>query len=133
MVDRVVDREGNVVYNKDMSIGRRLKAARLAANMTQEQLAIAIGVDDTYISKLENGSRVSAADDVIVRMADVLGIGVDEAFVGLGKLHPELESFLFANSDVLEVVRLMHDGNYGMAIKRINESVARIKMQQMKI
>ena len=38
-----------------MSIGKKIKEARLAANMTQEELAKRIGVSKNAISNYENG------------------------------------------------------------------------------
>ncbi len=37
-----------------MSLGGELRAARITANLTQEQLAFAAGLDRAYVSQLEN-------------------------------------------------------------------------------
>ena len=51
----------------DSAIGRRIRAARLARRMTQEQLAQALGCSYQQIQKYENGSnRIAAARLVLV-------------------------------------------------------------------
>ena len=41
-----------------MEIGARIKKYRLLSKMTQKELAEIIGVDDSFISVLENGKTV---------------------------------------------------------------------------
>jgi len=53
-----------------------IKQIRLSKNMTQKQLAEAVGVDHTIISKYEKG-QVSPSADRLEAMAKVLGVSVD--------------------------------------------------------
>ena len=39
------------------AIGKRIKLARIKAEVTQERLAELLGVDPSYISRLENGTK----------------------------------------------------------------------------
>lgn len=43
-------------------LGRELRAARLRAGLTQEDLAHAAAVDRSYISELENGHKSPTVD-----------------------------------------------------------------------
>ena len=48
-------------------VGKELRAVRLAAGMTQEELAFKAGVDRSYISLLEN-DRQSPTLDMLFRI-----------------------------------------------------------------
>ena len=53
--------------------GPVLRAARLAAGLTQEALSFKAGLDRTYISQLENGHK-SPTLDVLFLLSDALGV-----------------------------------------------------------
>lgn len=65
-----------------MSFGSRLKAARKQKNLTQSQLAEALHVNSSYISKLE--LETSAPSDMLVSMASLV-LHVDEAWLRTGE------------------------------------------------
>lgn len=54
--------------------GAALRAARLAAGLSQAALADALGVSHTYISHLEAGRRPRTKDGFLARVADALGV-----------------------------------------------------------
>ncbi|MEU3157976.1 helix-turn-helix domain-containing protein [Streptomyces griseoincarnatus] len=54
-------------------IGARIRAARLAANLTQERLGAAIGRDYRTIHRWEYGQRVPNLDDLLL-LAEALGV-----------------------------------------------------------
>ena len=45
-----------------MNIGEKIKQLRTEKNLTQPQLAEAIGIEQSYLSKLENDKSVPSAD-----------------------------------------------------------------------
>ena len=53
--------------------GDILRRERLAAGLTQEQLAHAAGVDRTYISMLENG-KGSPTLDTLFKLCEAIGV-----------------------------------------------------------
>ena len=53
--------------------GESLRNRRLAADLTQRQIADAVGVSQSVIAKIENGYRVPR-DGLRVRLARVLGV-----------------------------------------------------------
>lgn len=67
-----------------MAFAERLKAARAAAKMTQDQLARAIGVTPSAISHLESGSSKSLSMEHIFACADALGINAKWLCTGHG-------------------------------------------------
>ena len=54
-------------------LGEILRRERIAAELTQEALAHAAGVDRTYVSMLENG-RASPTLEMLFRLCDSIGI-----------------------------------------------------------
>lgn len=58
-------------------MGEKLKAARLAAGLTQGQLAELVGVQQRDISRWENGHREPGVL-IVKRMAQALGCSMDE-------------------------------------------------------
>lgn len=59
------------------SLGRSIKAFRLTAGLTQEQLALAAGINRNYVSSLEHGQK-AASLAIVVRVAIALGISPTE-------------------------------------------------------
>lgn len=59
------------------AIGKRVKIARIKADLNQEMLAEIIKVSPTHVSNIETGTtRVSL--QAIVRLANALGVSVDD-------------------------------------------------------
>ncbi len=56
-----------------MTLGDELRAAREAADMTQEEVAQAAGMDRPYLSQLENGHK-SPTVDMLFRICKALGV-----------------------------------------------------------
>lgn len=62
--------------NTSTKIGAQIKQLRLAAGMTQRELAQRINVGNTTLSQYENGARVPS-DEVKLKIAMVFGVSVD--------------------------------------------------------
>lgn len=58
-------------------MGEKLKAARKAAGLTQEQLAEKVGVQQRDISRWENGQREPGVL-IVKKMAQALGCSMDD-------------------------------------------------------
>lgn len=65
-----------------MTLGERLKQLRLERSLTQPEMAVAVGIEQSYLSKLENGKSLPS-NDILQRILDVLDLGVDELVEGL--------------------------------------------------
>jgi len=57
--------------NHALIIGQRIKARRKERNLTQAALAVAIGVDQSLVAKIENGKSVS--EHTLATIAQALG------------------------------------------------------------
>lgn len=62
-----------------MEIGERIKAARIAAKMTQAELAEKLGVAYQNIGQIESGKR-NPKVDTLQKIADALGVRTSELF-----------------------------------------------------
>jgi transcriptional regulator with XRE-family HTH domain len=60
-----------------MSLGDELRKAREAAELTQEKVSVAAGIDRAYLSQLENDHK-SPTVDVLFRVCRALGTPASE-------------------------------------------------------
>jgi len=72
------------VQEDDEAIGRRIRAKRLARDLSQTELANRIGVTFQQVQKYEKGvNRVSGAR--LIQIADLLGMSITELMGGDGR------------------------------------------------
>ncbi|MEG1725926.1 MAG: helix-turn-helix transcriptional regulator [Anaerovoracaceae bacterium] len=82
-----------------MTFGQRIKDLRKFNRITQRDLANKIGVDFTYISKIENGALVSPSENVIIKMATTLNTEAEELIL-LAKKIPTTFQHTIATDDL---------------------------------
>lgn len=63
-------------------MGYKIREAREAAKMTQEELAERSGVSRSTISALENGAKRSVLSGTLLKIAQALGTTVESIFFG---------------------------------------------------
>lgn len=61
-----------------MDVGKKIKAARRAKGMTQEELGEILGVQKSAIAKYESGRVVNIKRSTLKKISDVLGIRPSE-------------------------------------------------------
>lgn len=86
------------------SFGAVLRRFRRAASLSQEQLASRVGVDFTYISKLENGRARPPAEETVRRLCTVLECDPDDLIVASKKIPSDLGQVVTSKS-ALEFLR----------------------------
>lgn len=59
------------------AIGKRIKIARIRANLTQETVAEKIGITPQHVSNIETGNS-SVSLTTLVAIANLLGVSIDE-------------------------------------------------------
>lgn len=62
-----------------MSIGQRIKTFRQKANISQEELAVKVGISRISMSNYERGERIPSVD-VFAGIANALNVSMDELF-----------------------------------------------------
>ena len=72
--------------------------------MTLKELANKVGIDFTYLSKIENGVMPPPSEKVILRLAEVLNADKDELIALSGKVPPDIAQLL-SNRQTLEFLR----------------------------
>ena len=61
-----------------MDIGKKIKDARIAKGMTQEELGNILGLQKSAIAKYENGRVVNIKRSTLKKISDVLGLRPSE-------------------------------------------------------
>ena len=64
---------------KNIGVGKRIRKARKLKGLTQDKLAVMVGVSDTYIGFIEQGQRVPAIKTAD-KIARILGIKLSDLF-----------------------------------------------------
>jgi transcriptional regulator with XRE-family HTH domain len=76
--------------SRDNSFGKYLKAKRGELKLSQRALATSLGVDFSYVSKLENGHEEPPSEETLRRLAVELKVPEDRLLAMAGKLPAEL-------------------------------------------
>jgi len=74
--------------------GKRLRELRIQAGLTQRELAEKIGVDFSYLSKIENGVLPPPSEKAILRLAEALNADRDELITLAGRIPADIAQML---------------------------------------
>jgi transcriptional regulator with XRE-family HTH domain len=96
---------------EDNTFGQALREVRRSKGVSQRELAGKVGVDFSYISKVENGRLPPPAADTIVRICEALGVSPDPLLASTGKVPTEMKGMLSSPS----ALRFMREA-YQMAL-----------------
>lgn len=64
------------------AIGNRIRSLREENDLSQTKFALMIGVERSYLARVESGSR-NASIDVLEKIADGFGLSLSEFFSGI--------------------------------------------------
>lgn len=109
-----VDCQLNTGYLKALimttrTFGQNLRELRRSKGVSQRDLADRVGVDFSYISKLENDRLPPPAGDTIVKICEVLEVPADELLASTGKMPTDIKEMLSASPSALHFVRQAHE------------------------
>lgn len=109
---RSVDNQLNAVYYYIWKVvghmsefGKLLKTLRVGKEISQRKLAELVGIDFTYISKIENGTMEPPAEDKIVKIAEVLGEDPDKMLIAAKKVPRDFQKVIAEYKDVPILLR----------------------------
>ena len=88
-----------------MEFGPLLRDLRKQQRLTQQQLADAVGVDFTYISKVENGRVAPPSEETLRKIASALRADPEELLAQAGKVGPELKDAAAAEPQLALLLR----------------------------
>jgi len=91
------------------SVGRLLRKLRRDAELSQAELAKSIGVDTSYISKLEKGLIPNPSDVVVTGLAEVLRIPYDDLVMRFGIFAEDMWKRMAVNPRLRAVLRAVID------------------------
>jgi len=83
------------------SFGQILKEIRRSKNLSQRELADKVGVDFTYISKLENDRLPPPAADTITKIASLLETPQEVFFAASGKMNNEMRDIITSSPEAI--------------------------------
>ncbi len=84
--------------------GARLRELRKQAGFSQRQLANNVGIDFTYLSKIENGVMPPPSEKVLLKLSEILNTDKDELMTLAGKIPSDIAQIL-KNREVLQLLR----------------------------
>jgi transcriptional regulator with XRE-family HTH domain len=87
------------------TFGQKLRALRRAISITQRELAVRVGVDFSYISKLENNRLPPPAADTILKICEALGIPPDELLAYSGKIPTQVQQSIGSSQAAIQFLR----------------------------
>ena len=88
------------------TFGKTIKKLRKAKGITQLELAEKIGVDFTYVSKIENDRTLRApAESTIKKMAEVLETNSEELILLAKKIPQELQETIVQDTLAVDFLR----------------------------
>lgn len=90
---------------KRMKFGKKIRDLRLGKRMTQRELADEVGIDITYISKLERGQLPPPSERVIRKMAQALECDYEELMLLADKLPPDYASQIRNDPRIADFMR----------------------------
>ena len=93
----------------DQTFGQSLRELRRSKGVSQRDLAEKVGVDFSYISKLENDRLPPPAGDTIVKICKELGVLPNELLASTGKMPTNVKEMLSTSMAALEFVHQAHD------------------------
>lgn len=113
-----------------MNFGLHLRRMRLDRHISQRDLAKQIGIDFTYISKIEGGHIAPPSEDVIRKIAQVLNADENDLINQAGKVPAEIKVMLHNNPLLTELLRVLSektlpDETYGKMLLLVPDEVER--------
>ena len=96
----------------NVSFGDRLRELRKARELTQKDLALKVGIDFTYLSKIETGGAPPPAEDTIRKLAEELKADADELIRLAGKVPKDLGKVVTDSDTVATLLRAMKDKEF---------------------
>lgn len=87
------------------NISKKKKKKRVVHNVSQRELAKNVGVDFTYLSKIENGKLEPPAEDTIKKIADYLGENADHLILLANKVPSDYKEVLKSDPQIPFMLR----------------------------
>jgi len=107
----------------DESFGARIQRLRWAKKLTQRQLADKLGIDYTYLSKLENNRGEPPGEQTVRKLAAELDAEPEDLLALAGKISPALRERAAEDPEFALLLRRL-PGLPDNVLKRIYKNAA---------
>ncbi len=87
------------------TFGQLLKDLRRSKSVSQRDLAVKVGVDFTYISKIENDRLPPPSAQTIEKISDVLGVPHEILLSHSGKVSEDIKAMITASPEVVQFLK----------------------------
>ena len=107
-----------------MTFGEKVRELRTVKSLTQRQLAERIGINFTYLSKIENGKLEHdqfPKEDTIKRLAAELGGDVDELLLLAKRIPEQIKQRVLERPDVFRKMASLDDETLDRFLKGLDE------------
>ena len=111
------------------TIGQRIKELRKAKGLGQRAVAAQVGINFTYLSKIENDKVDFAAfpsEDTIRKLAKVLEADVDELLLMAEKIPDRIRQRVLERPDAFRKFAALDDEAMDRLIGEIDHTAARV-------
>ncbi len=112
-----------------MSFGKRLRQLRLDRKVNQRALAARVGIDFTYLSKIENERMPPPSEDVIVKLAKALGADPDDLLRLAQRVPQDIKSVINSSPALPSLLRTV-SGLSDDEIRKLQDYAKRIKARR---
>src|ERR1700722_10079203 len=107
-----------------MNFGEKIRELRKAKNLTLRELAVKVKVNFTYLSKIEN-QKLSfgeyPSEDMIRKLAKVLGGDVDELLILAEKMPEEIKKRVMERPDAFRKFASLDDKTIDRLLEELDE------------
>lgn len=107
-----------------MQFGERVRELRLAKNLTLRDLAGKVGVDFTYISKIEN-QKLSfgeyPSEELIRKIAKALAADKDELLILAEKIPKQIKKRVMERPDAFRKIAELDDKSLDRLLKDLDD------------
>ena len=101
----------------NMDVGMKIKQARIAKGMTQEELGELLGVQKSAVAKYENGRVVNIKRSTLKKIADVLDIPPFELVYDEETLRTQEKNDVLADI----TIRMRTDAEFMSVVEELNK------------
>jgi transcriptional regulator with XRE-family HTH domain len=111
-----------------MTFGEKLRKLRQAKNLSQKRLAAQVGINYTYLSKIESEKLDFApypSEELIRRLAEALGADVDELLLLAKKIPADIRDRVLQRPDAFRTLASLDDVALDEVIRQVERQKAR--------
>jgi len=96
----------------DLSFGDHLRELRKAKGLSQKELADKVGIDFTYLSKIETRNAAPPGEETLRKLAAALGTDAEDLIFKAGKVPKDIGEVVTKSAAATMLMRGMKDKEF---------------------